>query len=98
MQISYFVLAIIEVFNKFLSTIAKDIDNKNIPTNKTHEHYSNTSLVNSFFLTPTNDDEVELLIKEINTSKSVNPYRMPTNILKFSCSVRSKSVVKLINF
>ena len=34
----------------------------------------------------------------MNTSKSVGPYNIPTNILKLSCSFLSKPVVKLINF
>ena len=34
----------------------------------------------------------------MNTSKSVGPYSIPTNILKLSCSVLSKPLVKLINF
>ena len=58
-------------FHKFFSTIAKDIDNKIISTDKTHKDYLTTSIVNSFFLTPTNDEEAELLIKEMNTPKSV---------------------------
>ena len=55
---------------KFFSTIAKDIDNKIIPTNKTHKDYLNVSIVNSFFV---NHKELESLIKEMNTSKSVGP-------------------------
>ena len=50
-----------DAFNKFFSTIAKDIDNKIIPTNKTHKDYLNVSI------------ELESLIKEMNTSKSVGP-------------------------
>ena len=84
-----------DAFNKFFSTIAKDIDNKIIPTNKTHKDYLNVSIVNSFFLTPVNHKELESLIKEMNTSKSVGPYSIPTNILKLSCSVLSKPLVKL---
>ena len=34
----------------------------------------------------------------MNTSKSIGPYSIPTNILKISCSVLSKPLVKLINF
>ena len=34
----------------------------------------------------------------MNTSKSVAPYGIPTNILKLSYSVLSKPLVKLINF
>ena len=58
----------------------------------------NASIVNSFFLTPINDEEVESLINKVNTSKSVGPYSIPTNILKLSCLVLSKPLVKLINF
>ena len=35
-----------DAFNKFFSTIAKDIDNKIIPTNKTHKDYSKVILSN----------------------------------------------------
>ena len=87
-----------DAFNRFFSTIAKDIVNKIIPTNKTHEDYLNVSIVNSFFLTPINHEEPESLIKEMNTSKSAGPYSIPTNILKISCSVLSKPLVKLISF
>ena len=57
------------IFNKFFSTIAKYIDNKIIPTNKTHKDYLDVSIVNSFFLTPVNHKEPETLINEMNTSK-----------------------------
>ena len=87
-----------EAFNKFLSTIAKDIDHKIIAINKTHKYYFNVSKVNSFFLIFINDEEVESLIKEMNTSKLVGPSSIPTNILKLSYSVLSKPLVKLINF
>ena len=87
-----------DAFNKFFSTIAKDIDNKIIPTNKTQKDYFNVSIVNSFYLTPINHKELESLTKEMNTSKSVGPYNIPTNILKLSCLVLSKPLVKLINF
>ena len=52
-----------DVFSSFFSTIAKGIDNKIIPTNKTHKDYLNVSIVNSFFLTPVNHKELESLIK-----------------------------------
>ena len=62
-----------EAFSKFFSIIVKDVDNKIIPTNKIHKDYLNASVVNSLFLTPANDEEVESQIKEMNTSKSVGP-------------------------
>ena len=86
-----------DAFNKFFSTIAKDGDNKIIPTKKTPKDYLNVSIVNSFFLTPVNHKELESLITR-NTSKSVGHYSIPINILKLSCSVLSKPVVKLITF
>ena len=62
-QIETNLKTISDAFNKFFSTIAKDIDNKIIPTNKTHKDYLNVSIVNSFFLTPVNHKELESLIK-----------------------------------
>ena len=46
-----------------------------------------------------NHEELESLIKEMNASKSVYPiYNIPINLLKLSCAVLSKPLVKLINF
>ena len=87
-----------DAFNKFFSIIAKDIDNKFIPTKKTHKYSLNVSIAKLFFPAPINHEELESLIKEMSTSKSVGPYTIPTNILKLSCSVLSKPLVKLINF
>ena len=87
-----------EAFNKFFSTIGKDIDKKIIFSNKIHKDYLNASVWNSFFLARINDEEVELIIREMDTSKSVGPYIIPINILKLSCSVLSKPLAKLINF
>ena len=87
-----------EAFNKCFSIIVKYIDNKIIPTNKTHKDYLNASVISSFFVTPTNDEEVESLKKEMTTSKSVGSYSIPTSIPELSRSVMSNPLVKLINF
>ena len=86
-----------EAFNTFFSTIAKDINNKIIPTNKTHKDYLNASIVNSFFVTPINDEEVESLIKEMNTSKLVGPYSFPRPIEICQChsSLRERGQFRL---
>ena len=53
-----------DAFKKFFSIIAKDIDNKIIPANKTHKDYLNVSVVKSFLLksfllTPVNHKELD---------------------------------------
>ena len=58
----------------------------------------NVSIAKLFFPAPINHEELEWLIKEISTSKSVGLYSIPTNIVKLSYSVFSKPLVKLINF
>ena len=87
-----------DAFNKFFSIIAKDIDNKFIPTKKTHKYSLNVSIAKLFFPASINHEELESLIKEMSTSKSVGPYSTPTNIVKHSYPVFSKPLVKLINF
>ena len=67
-QIETNLKTILKAFNKFLSTVAKDIDSKIISTNKTHKDYLNASVVNSFSLTPINNEEVNSLIKETSRS------------------------------
>ena len=43
----------------------------------THKYYFNVSIVNSFFLISINDEEVESLIKKMNTSRSAGSYSIP---------------------
>ena len=40
---------IAEAFNKFFSTIAKDIDTKIMPTSKTYKGYLHATLIKLFF-------------------------------------------------
>ena len=87
-----------DAFNKFFSTIVRDIDNKIIPNNKTHKDYLNVSIENSFFLISINHKKLESLIKEMNTSISAGPYSITPTIIKLSCLVLSKPLVKHINF
>ena len=47
------------LLTSFFSTIAKGIDNKIVPTKKTHKESLNVLIVNSFFLTPVNHKELE---------------------------------------
>ena len=54
-----------------------------------------SSVINLVFLTSTDKEDLESFVKEIKTSKSVGLYSIPTN--RFSCSVLSKVLVKLIN-
>ena len=57
-------------------------------------HKTISEAFNKFFCTTA----AESLIKHMSTSKSIDPYSITTNILKVSCSVLSKPLVKVINF
>ena len=82
-------------FNNFV-TIAENID-KNIHTNANYKDYQENSVTNSFFLKPTNEEEVNSIIKQMKTNKAIGPNSIPTKILKMSQHIIAKPLVYLIN-
>ena len=82
-------------FNNFV-TIAENID-KNIHTNANYKDYQENSVTNSFFLKPTNEEEVNSIIKQMKTNKAIGPNSIPTKILKMSQQIIAKPLVYLIN-
>ena len=58
-------------FNKFFTTIAKKIESKIVQTDKKYSDFLDSPLEKTFFLTPTEPNEVQSLIKTISLSKFV---------------------------
>ena len=58
-------------FNKFFTTIAKKIESKIVQTDKKYSDFLDNPLEKTFFLTPTEPNEVQSLIKTISLSKFV---------------------------
>ena len=71
-------------FNNFFVTIAENIDKKIIHKNANYKHYLENSVTNSFFLKPTNKEEVNSIIKQMKTNKALRPNSIPTKLQKMS--------------
>ena len=65
-------------------TITENIDKNIIHTNANYKDYLENSVTNSFFLKPTNEEEVNSIIKQMKTNKAIGPNSIPTKILKMS--------------
>ena len=69
-------------FNKFFVNVGPNID-KSIPrARKAPLDYLKNSSPSSLFLAPVTPDEIEIIIKSLNTKKSIGPYSIPVFLLK----------------
>ena len=59
--------------------------------------YLNNLNTNSFFISPTNSDEVLLVIKELSNSKSTGPTSIPSKSLKLFQTSLSKPISLIAN-
>ena len=60
-------------FNDFFTKIGTELD-KEIPTiNSNRDFYLKSRVPNSFLITPTDPQEIQLIIKDLNDTKSPGP-------------------------
>ena len=84
-------------FNKFFSTIVQQIESKIVKTNKHFSDFLSDPLPSNFFLTPTLPDEIQEIIKSLNSKKATAPNSIPTKILKVFSKTISIPLANLIN-
>ena len=71
-----------EEFNNFFGTIAENIYKKTPKSNKHFANYIKNQNLNSFFLDAVTEDEIESIIGNLNSRKTIGPNSIPTRILK----------------
>ena len=84
-------------FNTFFSTIAQKIQGKLVMTNKHFSDFLSEPLQSNIFLTPTLPDEIQEIIKSLNSKKATGPNSIPTKILKVFSKTISIPLANLIN-
>ena len=84
-------------FNKFFSTIAQQIEGKIVKTNKHFQDFLSEPLQPNLFLTPTLPDEIQEIIKTLNSKKATGPNSIPRKILKVFIKTISIPLANLIN-
>ena len=85
------------VFNNYFTSIAKKT-NSNIKFSPKHyTDYLSYSNTNTFFLTPTDKNEISLIISSLNSHKSSGPNSIPVKILKLLKNDISQQLSDIFN-
>ena len=86
-----------ESFNNFFGSIAQTTKQKIINTDKKFSDFLNNPNSNSFFMKPTTEKEISLLISSLDPKKTNGPNSIPTDILKLISPTISKHLSNIIN-
>ena len=87
---------IAEHFNKFFTEIGTNMQKKILPTEKYYTEYRLNPNKETFFITPTTDEETSDIISDLNVRKSTGPNSIPTKVIKQIKDVISAPLAKLI--
>ena len=89
---------IVNKFNDYFVTVGSSIANR-IPTvtGSYKDYMKKINCANSFYLSPTDEFEIEKLIDTLDINKSTGPNSLPVFILKIMKPFFSKWLCKLIN-
>ena len=90
-------LKIANAFNKYFSSVANKLQAKIYPTNQDFSTYLKDRNDYSFFITPTDQEEVMKIIDNINISKATGPHSIPSNILQNIKQIISQPIVNIVN-
>ena len=85
------------IFNEYFVNVPDNIE-KTIPrTPNSPLSYLGSAVENSLFLSPVTHLEIEDLIANLNSSKSIGPNSVPTNILKILKHNISHPLTEIVN-
>ena len=88
---------IANVFNNFFSSIGEKTQSKIRFSNKNYTDYLHGENSNSFFIMPTDSEEVISIISSLSDNKSSGPNSIPTRILKLLKKDISIQLVAIFN-
>ena len=84
-------------FNQYFANVPKQVDKEIHGTMKSLMDYLTNRIGNSFFLKPTNPNEIEAIILSFKNSKSVGSYSIPVRLLKIQVKPVSGSFSEIVN-
>ena len=85
------------IFNNYFITIGKKTQPKIIYSYKNYTDYITNENRNSFFLSPTDKEEIKLILSSLDISKANGPYSIPTKVLKLLKNDIPDQLAKLFN-
>jgi arsenate reductase-like glutaredoxin family protein len=89
-------MVIANKFNNFFVNVGLDLAKKISPGNKSPIDFLEGNYINSIFLNPTTDEEIEDIIDNMKNSKSTGLDNIPIKIIKF-CKHELSSILSHIN-
>ena len=84
-------------FNTYFSNIAEKLQEKCHDFGQDYTSYIQNENVNSFFIFPTNENEIFKILKSLDDKKSEGPHSIPTVILKYIYPLISDQLCNMIN-
>ena len=89
--------SISNAFNNFFINVGPNIANKIPSTPDTFEKYMESRLLQSFYLKPTDSNEVVKIVSSMNSNKPTGPHSIPVRILKDNIDLLAPPLAYLIN-
>ena len=72
---------IANIFNNYFSTIGEKTQAKIKHSHKKYTDYLSNENPDTFFLSPTNKEEIKFILSSLDINKSTGPYSIPSNVL-----------------
>ena len=88
---------IANIFNNYFSTIGKKNQAKIKYSHKNYTDYLTNENSNSFFLSPTDKEEIKLIISSVDISKATGRYSIPNKVLQLLRNDISDQLTDLFN-
>ena len=84
-------------FNNYLSTIGEKTQAKIKHSHKKYADYLSNENPDTFFLSPTNKEEIKFVLSSLDINKSTGPYSIPSKVLNILKNDISEQLADLFN-
>ena len=88
---------IANIFNNYFSTIGEKTQAKIKHSHKKYTDYLSNENLDTFFLSPTNKEEVKFILSSLDINKSTGPYSIPSKVLNMLKNDISEQLADLFN-
>ena len=88
---------IANIFNNYFSTIGEKTQAKIKHSHKKYTDYLSNENPDTFFLSPTNKEEIKFILSSLDINKSTGPYSIPSKVLNMLKNDISEQLADLFN-
>ena len=88
---------IANIFNNYFSTIGEKTQTKIKHSHKNYTDYFRNENLDSFFLSPTNKEEIKIILSSLDIIRSIGLYSIPSKVLNMLKNAISQQLADLFN-